>query len=236
MIVQRSSRQRAAPSAEQEAGGEQDRADDHAGHRPEERAPCPTTTSGTRSASGLAPSDPEQRPGVEGVDRQVRRSRRRSRPCVARNSGMSRPKGSDQDEAARPAPAARRGDQPDGPLLPRPATPRSARGTHGRARGPRSRREQVAPQEHDGDERDEHDAELGLDERRPAPPTRPRPRSCRGTAPRRRAASPAPDGVGLAPEGRVVPGDRVEQVERRREQRQALRVASRATASASTSR
>ena len=132
-------------------------------------APAPATVS---------PPEPDERPGVEGVDRQVGIAAGRAAmsagssgcPCrtAARATKNERAPTTSAEVTRRTGPCSRA------------SQPRSRRGPHGAWRGPEPGAQQVPLQQHDGDERDEHDAELGLDQRRQDRHARRRPRCCRG--------------------------------------------------------
>ena len=120
----------------------------------------------------------DERPGVEGVDGEVRVAARGARhePQVARDIEAER----ERDDVEDDEPDRERRHEADRALR-CAVEPCRQRGWRPRAMPrARARPQQVALQQHDGDERDEDDPELRLDERRHRAPWRSRPRCCRG--------------------------------------------------------
>ena len=145
----------------------------------------------------VRPPVPMKRPRVVGVDAQVRIATGRLGHQLDELAQVEVEGDQQHDRQQEPDPPTRtrRGARPLFPYQPAAqAAPATRRGARSRAR-----REQVAAQQHDGDERGEHHPELRLDQARHRRPSPRRPRS------RRTNSSATPSSMTSAPTASIWP-------------------------------
>ena len=166
------------------------------------------------------PAGADEGPRVIGVDAQVGVAGGGVAHARDQRRHVEAERGDEDEQDHRPH--GRAADQPPDALF--LADPAAERPGHRRRARPGADQEEVAPQQGHPDERREDDAELGLDQRRHDG----EPDGGLGEAVDQEGDGDEhdqrADRVDLAPQRRVVPGDRVEEVQRGRPQRGAARI------------